>query len=482
MNITKKILSLIICIAILTSNLSFSYATQQDTQKLLLDAKNELSEIKKGWKYIEAIDSLIENFKDDEKKLLQISEKIQKIKWTQESNKNEVLQKILLYLELKIDSAIINIIPEEEYTNPENTISEEEKKKVDEKLVQIQLNLLEKWASHLQNLISEFEHIAQYEEKWNLQMNIDINQEQIGAVKAHLELSDYIARNSIFDTQIKWKINTLIEATPNEWDEIKLQLNTLIDFISKDGNMFLLLKELNIVDQEWVDTIKDYLEKIKEIAEQNKYIQFEDEQTRQSIQLLKALSPNKIFADGKEILSKPMFEVYKKEGSKYYLLPTKYAFDRVKELKNTFDPFNGKECSKGQYNDLLDTLAEAGSIYIELWTDTKLGFEWIKTFSIQTIEWYIVFSDEEIKEANIEIIPNQEIFKDEWFSLEYKKNEKLNFSLFAEKWDIHFKLWSIIDSNNRFHVINLTWTSKSDDFSLSSNLTLPLICSYPFHT
>jgi hypothetical protein len=34
-------------------------------------------------------------------------------------------------------------------------------------------------------------------------MNIDINQEQIGAVKAHLELSDYIARNSIFDTQIK---------------------------------------------------------------------------------------------------------------------------------------------------------------------------------------------------------------------------------------------------------------------------------------
>jgi hypothetical protein len=61
-----------------------------------------------------------------------------------------------------------------------------------------------------------------------------------------------------------------------------------------------------------------------------------------------------------------MFQAYKKVDNKFYLIPTKYACDRVKEFLNTFDPFHGKECSEGQYNDLLDTLEEAGSIYIEL--------------------------------------------------------------------------------------------------------------------
>jgi len=470
MRISKRIISFIVLLCILTSSFHTSYATQPNTQKLLIDAKNELSEVKKGDSYIKAIDTLIEKLKNNEEKLLTLSEKIIKIKWNLNSESHSTINKLIYYIELKIDYALIQLIADEE--DIENNITEEENKKINEKLIQIQLNLLEKWTSHIQSLISDFKKIAQYEEKGNLEMNLAINQNQIGNLKAHFWLSDYRVKNSIFDAQVTWTIDSIIEASPNEWDDIKLQLNTLIDFISKDGNMYLLFKELDIIDNQWLEKIKDSIQKLEEIAKQNKYIHFEDEQTQKWIQILKNINPNKILSDGKTILSRPMFQAYKKVDNKFYLIPTKYACDRVKEFLNTFDPFHGKECSEGQYNDLLDTLEEAGSIYIELWTDTKLGFEWIKTFSIQTIEWHIVFSDKEIKEVNIEIIPNQDIFKDEWFTLEYKKSEKLNFSLFAEKWDIDFKLWSILDSNNRFHVINFSWVSKSDNISLSSNLQL----------
>jgi hypothetical protein len=53
-----------------------------------------------------------------------------------------------------------------------------------------------------------------------------------------------------------------------------------------------------------------------------------------------------------------MFEVSGKERNKYYLIPTKYACDKAKELMNKFDPFNGKKCSQSQYEDMIEELAE----------------------------------------------------------------------------------------------------------------------------
>jgi hypothetical protein len=40
--------------------------------------------------------------------------------------------------------------------------------------------------------------------------------------------------------------------------------------------------------------------------------------------MIENFKPKKILSDGKEILSKPMFQAYKKENEKYYLIPTKY--------------------------------------------------------------------------------------------------------------------------------------------------------------
>lgn len=474
MNIFKKTISFIVLLSIIISNSSLSFATQPDTKTLLLQARNELQNIEKWGVYVELIDKKVQSISEDEKALLNLSQKIFAAKEKIENSNNITLKQIVYYIELKIDDALIDISKWNavEEIIAQNSISKEEKKQVEDKLIQIQLNLLEKWTSYLENLVSEFKKLTNYEEKWNFSMNLDIDQEQIWKVNAAFNLSDYSAKASNFDSQIKWKIHALIEASPKEGEDIKLQLNSLIDFISKEWNIYLLLQELNIVDEEWVDDIKDYLEKIKEIAAQNKYIKFEDKQAKQGIQILKSLSPNRILADGKNILSKPMLKPYKKEDGKYYLIPTKYACDRVKEFMNKFDPFNGKECSQNQYENLLSEIEEVWNIYIKLWDDTQLGFEWVQIDDIDKFDAYLIFSDKEIKEIQAEIIPSQEIFPDEWLILDYKKNEKLNFTFFAEKWNIDYKLWSALNSNNKFHVINFSGVSKSQYNSLSSSLSL----------
>jgi hypothetical protein len=105
---------------------------------------------------------------------------------------------------------------------------------------------------------------------------------------------------------------------------------------------------------------------LKKIAKKNKYIKYEDSNTKQVLENLKNLNPSKIMADSKRILEKPMFRAYKKEGYKYFLVPTKYACNKLKELSARFDPWNGSTCSDSQYEKIIKALAKTGDLYIEI--------------------------------------------------------------------------------------------------------------------
>ncbi len=91
---------------------------------------------------------------------------------------------------------------------------------------------------------------------------------------------------------------------------------------------------------------------------------------------------------------------------------------------------------------------------------------------IEEMWGYIVFSDTEVKEVSYTIVPDQERYKNEWLLFNYVKNEKLDFSLYAQKWDIDFKFVSTLDrNNNRFSSIDYTWVVDDYDV-LKSSLTL----------
>jgi len=104
--------------------------------------------------------------------------------------------------------------------------------------------------------------------------------------------------------------------------------------------MYVLLEKLDIINEGNDRKIKEALEMMKKIALKNKYIKFEDRNTKQVLETLKNLNPSKIFTDSKEILEKPLFEAYKKEENRYSLIPTKYACDEFKRLSAKFDPWN----------------------------------------------------------------------------------------------------------------------------------------------
>jgi hypothetical protein len=54
----------------------------------------------------------------------------------------------------------------------------------------------------------------------------------------------------------------------------------MIDFISKGGNMYILLEQLN-VKQENLDDIKAFIDALQEIAREKKYIKYTDIYTQQ---------------------------------------------------------------------------------------------------------------------------------------------------------------------------------------------------------
>ncbi len=427
-------------------------------------------------KYLPVIDNFVERNQNNEELLNKIKTRIpavkEKLSTISNTYNRQKLENIINYIEASINLALYII--ENDITNKFKniTLSESEIDKVQDELVKIQLNLLENWVNKLEWLTEEFDKLSNYEEKWNLSVNLDVNNDAIWKIKASFDLNDYTSSNSNFDSQVKWKVKAIVDAVP-KWEEaVKLELSSTVDMISKDGNMYLLLENLNISD-DTIDDIKEKLEILEKIAQENWYVKFENPSNGNLITILNNLSPNAILRDWKVALSQPMFKPYKKEGDRYYLMPTKYSCDKLMETYNKFYPFIHETCSESQYNDMLEELAEFWEIYIELWTNTKFWFEMTtEETSLDEYQWYITFSDTEIKELSLTVIPDQEEYPNEWIWLNYIKNDKLDFKFYAEEWEIDYDLTSKLDTNNRFYQINYKWKTSNSRETITSFLTL----------
>ena len=524
MKILKRIISIFVIVIFLNLNTWLVNANFWPLYKDVIITRYKLKEIRNWNNYIKKIDSLINKYENNSEVLKKLDLKTENLitKLDKENNpKHKDILIIMRFLNSKsklakwilnnksadmANDAIDNIINEIEsegrieslekkddtevktykiIAKHENTkkskekkeiiinskISESEIKKVNDRLVEIQLNLFNKWVDSLKLITEEFEKLSNSEEKGNFKMSFNFDQESVWKMNALLNFNDYTIKTSNFDSQIKWKINTNISSSLNNNDTLKFEWSSLIDLISKDWNMYLLLKKLNI-SQENLDYLEEMIEKVKNIAKDNKYIKYSDKNSQKVMSIFKSLSPNKIISEWKSIFEKPMFYVYKKDGDKYYLIPTKYACDKTKELLNTFDPFNWTSCSKNQYENMVDDLLKAWNIYITIWNNTTLWFEWVKNKNLEKLEWYIIFSDKYIEKICFEIWPNQTRYRNEFLKLEYIKNKKLDFSLSAYSDDLDIRFISKLDKNNNFSYINYYWNGASTYSNFYSNLKL----------
>jgi len=437
--------------------------------KQVIISKSELNKTSKWKKYVKTIDWFIKKNENNKSKLEKLNSRLEKV-----INSNKIKDKTIInvisYMYAKVNLALLELQNEiivDEVIIEE--ISESDKKMVEDKIVKLQLNLLEKSENIMENILEEFEDISAYEETWDLKIDFSMDIENAWKFDANIELNEYESITNGFDSSFKWNLKAAIEAVA--WDEeMKLKLNSFIDLISKDWNIFVLIEDLEIIEEEWVEDIKEYLEILKDIAEENKYIKYEDEQTKKSIELLKSLNPSKIVKDWKVILSKPFFEAYKKDDEKYYIQPTKYACDKFKETLNKFDPFNGSSCSDAQYDDLIEELERSWKLYMTFnWNESKLWFEWItKSNYLDSNEWYITFTDKEIKEIYYIVEPNQNDYPGEKFELSYKSKKSLDLILTSNSADVNIIFNSKLDNNNRFEFID--FDINFENFELVFNL------------
>ncbi len=493
MNILKKILASLIILTLSGQMSTWIFADEYIDWELNYTKDYIISDIKWWAQVIARIDTIVEKLNPAQTqalkiKLAAVKEKIEatiyvdageavvdtaqdagEVSWddysTYELSKEEKILLIVEYIELKIEAKESSIRQEKNLIEFSQTLSEEENKKVNAELVKIQKNILTHGTTYLENIIGEFEEYTNYQEKGNFKAHVDIDHEMVGKIKAELELSDYEINNSNFDAQMKTKMKALIDAAPRWEEALKLEISWMLDFILKDQNYYLLLKELNIVDDWAVEEIEEFIQVMQDIAATNKYIHFEDKATAQAMEVLRSFSPQNILTQGNEIVSKPLFKAYKKEWERYFLIPTKYACDTAKELTQKFDPFNGSECTQGQYEDLLDDLSNSKvEFYIELGNNTTIGFDAkMVDDDIEVFNWSVVFSDDYIEELHFAFTPNQEEYPNEWVALNYERNKLIDAYFYVDSWEVDMKLTSVLNRNNNFTDINLT--IKAEDFN-----------------
>lgn len=457
-----------------TSAIDNSDPQKTEILKQVYVDKYELGKIRNWKKYISQIDNLITKL--DYKKLQILEDRISKLKNSLSKNtdsKSKNLLKILNYFSSKIDYSLYTYEIENSFLDTvlNSNLSETEKQKVEDEIVKLQLNLFEKWISILENLKNDFENLSNYEDKWNLKLDFNLDEESIWTIKSWLTFSNYNSTVSNYDSQLKWQVNAFINADISwDKDDINMQFSSFLDFISKDWNMYILLKDLNIVDEKTNKEIQDLIEKLKNIAAQNKYIKFEDKQTQKVITTLKSINPNNIVSNWREVFWEAMFEAYKKDWDKYLLKPTKYACDKFKELANKFDPFYWKSCSQWQYEDLLKEFVKVWDTYIILWDKNVIWFD--GSLDDVKINWAITYDNNNIEQINFNITPEQEKHPGEWLEFSYKTQSSLYFKLYADSWDIEYTLDSKLDSNNRFSDIDFKWHTASnyEDFSIMFSL------------
>lgn len=449
------------CFNLIAINNISAFYQDTDYNKLTIETKKEIQKIKNWDSYIKSIDNFIEKNKNNQELLLKLSEKTSNLLDSEELNNDNVIN-IISYLNYKSNSELQNIeetISSEIFTD---TISATDKKVVEDRINKLQLNLLNSSKNIIDKLTTQFSDISKYKETWDLSVKLDVNNDNYWSLKSNFELNKYESSAYNFDSQLKWEFNALIEALPKWENEIKLQFKSLVDLISKDWNIYLLLKDFNILNEKWVESIKIYLDKVKEIAKENKYIKYEDQNNKLTFAMLKNLNPANVKSDLNWLLEKPLFEAYKKEWDKYYIRPTKYSCDKLKEIWNKFDPFNGINCSDSQYKNELTQLSQLWKIYLTIdWNNSTLWFEWRTNSIIEKNSWYITFNDKELVEINYEVIPNQILYKDEFLKLNFKNKKELSFNLYSDNWDLDYKFnWKLNDQNN-FISYDLNWKDSS---------------------
>ena len=483
----KKIVSLLLCLLIISSSFIQTFANsyyseniitqKKSALKNIITTKNELQKISNWSKYITAMDNIANKIKSSSEKIEEMQNKIytaisplesKQWNWTELTSKETKILIILNYLDARLYFMQLDIMQTEAdaeesqlaevleaVKNP--SISDSDKEKLEKAFIVIQKNVLEKTKQNTYEILWDFEEYLNYENNGDFEMDLNIDHESIWEIQAELKISDYIVQNANFDSRFKGHISAMVDALP-KWEEaMKAEFNSFFDFISKDGQIYALAEDLEIITDENIDIIQDILDNLEILAKENKYIEISDEESVAAMNFIQSLHPDTFFSDAEELFSQSMFTAYKKDAEVYSLIPTKYACDTMKDLMNKFDPFSPNVCTDSQYQDLIEDIVSIWELTMTLGKENVLKYTVNTDEEIDKLEMSVAFTDSSIEKINIDVFPNQINYPNEKLVLTYEKNKDLDFELYADQWEINIIFAASLDSKNNISKLIHTW-------------------------
>lgn len=481
----RKISSFLLLVIFLTNTTNFAFAelsfgaSSTNLKTKISQSKENIKRIKNGSRYLiqlNKIDQFI-NKQTDLDLLEKIKLRLEQKKWLaiwKDQLTYELLNYIGLVVEKRIDDLLTVKSADIIKQLDKNTLTKEEVKKVEDEIVKLQINLLDSSRTFIDKLLNDLKKSLNREELGNLKLNVEWSGAMMWSWKWELTIKDYKAKTANFDSEFEAQVNLLVEASLVWWQEFKTQFSSFVNFISKDGNMYLLLEKLNY---SWLDNI-DYsweytsiLDKIKSMWENNQYLKIEDKNSAMLLNMIKNFDLNSIHSEANKVLQESMLKPYKKDWDKYILVPTKKACDTIKYINYKMSHYWSYTCSDEDYNNMLKKSIIGGNIYIIVdWTDKHLWMEsniyWVDSFV------KVYFSDSKVEK----ILAKSEItaWKDKWnlTEINYVNWQKLDLLVTIPTYKnpntiLSFK--SLLTSDNKFSKIDHIWNySRWDKWFKSS--------------
>lgn len=394
-------------------------------------------------------------------------------------------------INLKIQRKIFQL-KDEKYKNIINLINnpwidKNEIKKVEDEIVNLQLNLLNNSKSILEKILKNINDDTNYEDNWNFRFNLDWNLTNFWKWKISFNMPNYKLSNEKFDSELKTQIDLLVEASVKWKESLKLQFSTFIDFIVKDSNIYLLMNKLKY---SWIDKndksweLSKILEKMKAFATNNQFLKFvkninwNDKTEKEIYKLLNAFKTfsisdiNSLYDKWYEKLKKPMFKVYKKSWNKYLIIPSKESCNMIMSTQNKIISKLKPNCGDTEYADFVKEITKTWNLYIILWTKINtIWFDLVDNKEVSLIS-KLDYSDTKIEKIDIKVTPKNKQFLWEFFELNYVNWKNLDIAFNAKSDDIEFSFKSLLNKDNLFSKIDYIWNFSKKlktSFKLENN-------------
>ena len=378
-----------------------------------------------GNRYIRAIDKLIETKSTDATYLKNVINKLQDRRPQFASSNDSKSQKIVYIIDYiiakaelalaKIDTAgSINKI-----LKSETILSEADKKEVEKRMLALQSNML----TESEDILSILREYTSYEQSGSYEMRLNLDEESIGTLMSEFKITDYIAKNNLFDSQLTGEVEWRLEYSIAGQD-MKVEFSSFLDAIVKDNDFYVMLDDVVSTVETENNELKSLIDISKKISTEWKYVRLTSEDYG-NVEISKEMINNFLSVNKyRNLLENPILETYKVEWDKYYLMPTEsFCSEAKKVFGGVLGNIGSDGCSESQYNNMVEEFLDGTNAYMTM--NGKVSTIYMEErWGESTMN--MSFDDTSILSANMEIIQNSSYTGESRMNMAYLNGQSID--------------------------------------------------------